>query len=205
MYVWFEVMLISSFGLLVIGGGRDELDGAMKYVGLNLIATVAFLAGVGLLYGATGALNMADLHGRLDRAGERDADHRRRGVPDLRLRLEGRALPGVLLAAGLLPHPVLHHLGALRALLTKVGVYALIRVFTLVFPVEGTPIQTVLLAGAVLSMVAGSLGALAMTGTRRVLGFSIIASIGMMILGLAHGHAAGGRRARSSTSSRTWW
>ena len=65
MYVWFEVMLIASFGLLVIGGGRDELDGAMKYVGLNLIATVAFISGVGLLYGATGALNMADLHARL--------------------------------------------------------------------------------------------------------------------------------------------
>jgi multicomponent Na+:H+ antiporter subunit D len=62
MYVWFEVMLIASFGLIVVGGGRAQLDGAVKYVGLNLIATLAFLAGVGLLYGATGTLNMADLH-----------------------------------------------------------------------------------------------------------------------------------------------
>jgi multicomponent Na+:H+ antiporter subunit D len=71
------------------------------------------------------------------------------------------------------------------ALLTKVGVYALIRVFTLVYPVAGTPIQTVLMWAAVLSMVVGALGALAMDTTRRVLGFSIISSIGYMILGLA--------------------
>ena len=71
------------------------------------------------------------------------------------------------------------------ALLTKVGVYALIRVFTLVYDVDGTPIQTVLLWGAVATMVFGGFGALAMTGVRRVLGFTIISSIGYMILGLA--------------------
>ena len=178
-------MLISSFGLLVIGGGRDELDGAMKYVGLNLIATVAFLAGVGLLYGATGALNMADLHGRLiGRASETPI-------------IAAAAFLIFAFASKAALFPVFFWLPAsyhtpsfttsalFAALLTKVGIYALIRVFTLVFPVEGSPIQTVLLAGAVLSMVTGSLGALAMTGTRRVLGFSIIASIGYMILGLA--------------------
>src|SRR5690606_20251355 len=71
------------------------------------------------------------------------------------------------------------------ALLTKVGVYALIRVFTLVYDIDGTPVQTLLLWAAVLTMVVGALGALAMTGVRRVLGFSIISSIGYMILGLA--------------------
>ncbi len=137
MYVWFEVMLISSFGLLVIGGDRDQLDGAMKYVGLNLIATVAFLSGVGLLYGATGALNMADLHGRL----------------------LGRATETPIIAsaaflifafgskAALFPVffwlPASYHTPSFTtsalfsALLTKVGVYALIRVFTLVYDVEG--------------------------------------------------------------------
>ena len=138
MYVWFEVMLIASFGLLRIGGGRDELDGAIKYVGLNLIATVAFISGVGLLYGATGALNMADLHGRLTGAWARDADRRLGRLPHLRLRLEGGALPALLLAAGLLPHAVLHHLGPLLRPPDQGRVYALIRVFTLVFQVAGT-------------------------------------------------------------------
>jgi multicomponent Na+:H+ antiporter subunit D len=71
------------------------------------------------------------------------------------------------------------------ALLTKVGVYALIRVFTLVYDVNGTPIQTTLLWGALLTMAVGAFGALAMTSVRRVLGFTIISSIGYMILGLA--------------------
>ncbi len=185
MYVWFEVMLIGSFGLLVIGGGRDELDGAVKYVGLNLIATAAFLSGIGLLYGATGALNMADLHRQL----------------------LGRTMETPIIAsaafllfafgakAALFPVfswlPASYHTPSFTAstlfsaLLTKVGVYALIRVFTLVYDVDGTPIRTVLLVGAVLTMVLGALGALRQTGVRRVLGFSIISSIGYIVLGLA--------------------
>ncbi len=185
MYVWFEVILISSFGLLVIGGGKAQLDGAMKYVGLNLIATVAFLAGVGLLYGATGALNMADLH----------------------YVLQGRATETPILAAAaflifafaskaaLFPTffwlPASYHTPSFTvsalfaALLTKVGVYALIRVFTLVYAIDGTPIQTALLWAALASLVVGALGALAQTTMRRVFGFGVISSVGLMILGLA--------------------
>ena len=61
LYVWFEVMLISSFGLLVLGGSRAQIDGGVRYVTINLISTVLFLSGIGLLYGMTGTLNMADL------------------------------------------------------------------------------------------------------------------------------------------------
>ncbi|MEO0678732.1 MAG: proton-conducting transporter membrane subunit, partial [Pseudomonadota bacterium] len=61
LYVWFEVMLISSFGLLILGGSRAQIDGGIKYVALNLVSTILFLSGVGLLYGMTGTLNLADL------------------------------------------------------------------------------------------------------------------------------------------------
>jgi len=187
LYVWFEVMLIASFGLLVIGGARAQLDGAVKYVGLNLIGTIAFLSGVGLLYGATGALNMADLH----------------------VRLIGRETEAPIIAsaaflifafgakAALFPVfswlPAAYHTPAFAtsamfaALLTKVGVYALFRVFTLVYDVAGTPLQTLLLWVAVLSMAAGALGALTQNTIRRALGFGIVASIGSIILGLAIG------------------
>jgi multicomponent Na+:H+ antiporter subunit D len=187
MYVWFEVMLIASFGLLVVGGGRAQFDGAVKYVGLNLIATVAFIAGVGLLYGTTGTLNMADLHGKL----------------------AAREHEGVILASGaflifafgskaaLFPVyfwlPASYHTPSFTtsalfaALLTKVGVYALIRVFTLVYEVDGTPFQPILLWGGVLTMLFGALGAISQQAVRRVLGYSIISSIGFMILGLAIG------------------
>ncbi len=185
MYVWFEVMLISSFGLLVIGGDRDQLDGAMKYVGLNLIATVAFLSGVGLLYGATGALNMADLHGRLlGRATETPIIA---SAAFLIFAFSSKAalFPVFFWLPASYHTPSFTTSALFSALLTKVGVYALIRVFTLVYDVKGTPIQSVLLWGAVLTMVVGVFGALAMTGVRRALGFSIISSIGYMILGLA--------------------
>ena len=187
MYVWFEVMLIASFGLLVVGGGPAQFDGAVKYVGLNLIATVAFIAGVGLLYGTTGTLNMADLHGK---------------VP-------GREGEAVILAAGaflifafaskaaLFPvyfwlpasyHTPSYTTSALfAALLTKVGVYAILRVFTLVFEVGNTPFRPILLAGALLTMAFGAMGALSQQSLRRVLGYSIISSIGFMILGLGIG------------------
>lgn len=182
MYVWFEVMLISTFGLLVIGQGG--LDGATKYVGLNLIGTVAFIAGVGLLYGTTGALNMADLHARL--AGRADAP-----VLAAAAFLVFAFAAKAALAPLHLWLPASYHTPSFTtsalfaALLTKVGVYALIRVFSLVF--DPGAVRPVLLALALASMAIGCAGALVMPSIRRVLGFSVTASIGAMVLGLAIG------------------
>jgi multicomponent Na+:H+ antiporter subunit D len=61
LYVWFEVMLMASFVLMALGGERAQMEGAIKYVTINLIASALFLAAVGMLYGVVGALNMADL------------------------------------------------------------------------------------------------------------------------------------------------
>ncbi len=187
MYVWFEVMLIASFGLLVVGGGRAQLDGAMKYAGLNLIATIAFLAGVGLLYGATGALNMADLHGRL--AG-REGEAAVLGAAVVLIFAFGSkaALFPVFFWLPASYHTPSFATSALfSAMLTKVGVYALIRVFTLVFDAGAPGIQTLLLWASVLTMIVGVLGAAAQMELRRILSFHIISQIGYMVLGLAIG------------------
>ncbi|HSP00102.1 MAG TPA: proton-conducting transporter membrane subunit, partial [Thioalkalivibrio sp.] len=66
LYVWFEVMLVASFALLILGGERAQMEGAIKYVTLNLLSSALFLTGIGLLYGLTGTLNMADLAVKLD-------------------------------------------------------------------------------------------------------------------------------------------
>ncbi|MEM6971252.1 MAG: proton-conducting transporter membrane subunit [Pseudomonadota bacterium] len=185
LYVWFEVMLISSFGLLVIGGGRAQIDGAMKYVALNLIGTLAFLGGVGLLYGTAGTLNMADLGVKL---------HGRMGETAV-LGAAGMLMFAFAAKAALFPVffwlPASYHTPAVAtsalfsALLTKVGVYSLLRVFTLVFAPGDPVIEGALFAAAGLTIGLGALGAAAQDDMRRIFSFHIISQIGVMTLGLA--------------------
>jgi multicomponent Na+:H+ antiporter subunit D len=139
LYVWFEVTLIASFGLIVLRGGRAQIDGAVKYAALNLLATVAMLLAIGLLYGATGTLNMADL----------------RGAVSGRFDEAAVVAPAALLLfafgakAGFFPVffwlPASYHTPSVTvsamfsALLTKMAVYALYRVFTLIYPLGEIP------------------------------------------------------------------
>ena len=184
LYVWFEVMLISSFGLLVMGGRRAQLDAGIKYVTLNLVSTVLFLSAIGLLYGATGTLNLADLRGAVAA-----------GDPGLMTVIAGLFLVGFGIKAGVFPLffwlPASYHTPAFAVsavfagLLTKVGVYAMIRLFTLVFTQDVGFTHGVMLWVAVLTMVVGVLGAAAQTDMRRILSFHIVSQIGYMVLGLA--------------------
>jgi multicomponent Na+:H+ antiporter subunit D len=185
LYVWFEVMLISSFGLLVLGGKKEQLDGGIKYVTLNLISTILFLSGVGLLYGLTGTLNMADLHGAV-----REVENQ-----GLLLVIAVMFIVAFGVKAALFPLffwlPASYHTPAFSVsaifagLLTKVGVYALIRTFTLIFTTDVAYTHTILLWIAGFTMVTGVLGAAAMNDMRRILSFHIVSQIGYMILGLA--------------------
>lgn len=184
LYVWFEVMLIASFVLLTLGGERAQLEGGIKYVALNLMASALFLAGVGILYGMTGALNMADIARRL------------RGVeqPGLVTAVALLFLIAFGIKAALFPLffwlPASYHTppvpvtALFSGLLTKVGVYALIRVFTQVFAQDLGYIQPLMLVIAGLTMVTGVLGAVAQTEMRRLLSFHIISQIGYLLMGL---------------------
>lgn len=185
LYVWFEVMLISSFVLLALGGKRGQLEGAIKYVTLNLLSSAIFLAAVGILYGISGTLNMADLA---------------RKIPFL----EQKVLLTVVsilfmisfgVKAAIFPLffwlPASYHtppvaVSAIFAgLLTKVGVYALIRFFTTIFIHDTAFTHNLLLISASLTMLTGVLGAAAQNDFRKILSFHIISQIGYMILGLA--------------------
>ena len=178
----------------------------MKYVGLNLIATVAFLSGVGLLYGATGALNMADLHGRLVGRGAETPIIASAAFLIFAFASKAALFPLFFWLPASYHTPSFTTSALFAALLTKVGVYALIRVFTLVYPGGGHADPEPCCSGAPsLTMAVGALGALAMTGVRRVLGFSIISSIGYMILGLAVATPLALVGARLLPRSRTWW
>lgn len=184
LYVWFEVLLISSFVLLALGSERPQLEGAIKYVTLNLVSSFLFLSAIGILYGAIGTLNMADAARKL-------ADLE---APELVTTLAMLFLITFGIKSAVFPLffwlPASYHtppaaVSAIFAgLLTKVGVYALVRFFTLMFNQNVAVTHTLILVIAGLTMVTGVLGAVAQNEFRRILSFHIISQIGYMILGL---------------------
>ena len=183
LYVWFEVMLMASFVLLALGGEPDQLRGAIKYVTLNLVASALFLAAVGIVYGIVGTLNMADLARKLEVA-----------EPGTLSAVAMLFLIAFGIKAAVFPLffwlPASYHTppvavsAVFAGLLTKVGVYALIRVFTLIFVGDTGFTHTLILVIAGATMVTGVLGAAAQYEFRRILSFHIISQIGYMILGL---------------------
>lgn len=184
LYVWFEVLLVSSFVLLALDGRAPPMAGAVRYVAINLVASALFLTALGLLYAKAGTLDLADLA----RLAEADTDGALGGVAMLLLVAFGIKaglfpLFGWLPPAYPTPPPVISALFA--GLLTKVGVYALIRVFTLVFVHDGGFTHALLLALGALTMAIGVLGAASRGGIRRILSFHIISQIGYIVVGLA--------------------
>ena len=184
LYVWFEVMLMSSFVLLALGGERHQLEGAIKYVTLNLISSALFLTALGILYGMLGTLNMADLSRQI-------SDGMHAGVIST---LSMLFLVAFGIKSALFPLffwlPASYHtppvaVSAIFAgLLTKVGVYTLIRVFSLLFSQDIAYTHNIILVISGLTMVTGVLGAMAQNEFRRILSFHIISQVGYMVLGL---------------------
>jgi multicomponent Na+:H+ antiporter subunit D len=184
LYVWFEVMLIASFVLLALGSERRQLEGAFKYVTLNLLASAIFLAAAGIVYGTAGTLNMADLSVRLHEA-----------PTGLVTTLSMMFLIAFGIKAALVPLfnwlPSAYHTpptavsSIFAALLTKVGVYAIIRTYTLIFVQDQQYTHMIIMILAALTMVIGVLGAASQYHFRRILSFHITSQIGYMMMGLA--------------------
>jgi len=185
MYVWFEVMLISSFVLLSLGGTREQTDGALKYAGINLVATVLLLLAVALLYALTGTLNMADLSIRLKDVENQGMVSTVAVLFIIAFGIKAALFPLFFWLPAAYHTPATAVQAVLAGLLTKVGVYALLRSFTLLFTGDEGYTHGVLLGLAGFTMAAGALGALAMGDIRRVLGFQVVATIGLMVMGVA--------------------
>lgn len=183
LYVWFEIIIISSFVLITLGGEKAQLEGAVKYFTLNILASMIFLTAIAVLYGLTGTLNMADLALKV-------AAIENRGLVEITAIL---FLIAFGIKAAVFPLyfwlPASYHTppSAVSAifggLLTKVGVYALLRTFTLIF-VDNEFLQDVLLVMAILTLISGGLGALVHNNIRKVFSYLIICHIGYMIIGL---------------------
>lgn len=183
LYVFFEVLLVGSFALLTLGGQIGQINGGIRYVLLNMLASVFFLAAAGLIYGTVGTLNMAQIAERMPQT-----------PVSVQLLIAGLLFIAYATKAGLFPlffwlpasyhtaHPAVTSL--FGGLLTKLGVYTLFRIYTLIFPELLQEWQGFVFLIAGLTMVTGIFGAMAVNTMRRVLSFHIISQVGYMIMGL---------------------
>ena len=192
LYVWFELMLITVLGLLVVHDGLRNLEAAFKYFALNLLGTLLFLAAVALLYGATGQLNFAALGEASQRAEMQDAIPVYIAMLFTAFLLKAAAFPlyfWLPASYHTLPAPLLALIGGL---ITKVGVYVMLRLSGEVFIDQPAVFYQALGWIAVVTMVSGVLGAAYHWDLRRILAFHIISQIGYLLLAVALATPAGG-------------
>jgi multicomponent K+:H+ antiporter subunit D len=196
LFVFFEVLLIASYGLLLHGVGAARLRASVHYVTFNLAGSALFLIAVAMLFGVTGTLNMADLAERVAALGAADAVLVRSAAL---LLLVVFCVKAALLplyfwlpdAYGSASAPV----AALFAIMTKVGVYAIARMYTLVFGDGGGVAADVawpwLPVFALATLALAAVGALAASRLRTLAAYIVIASAGTLLLAIGLGSASG--------------
>jgi len=186
LFVFFEVLLAASYGLLLHGGGLERVRAGLHYIAINLVASLLFLIGVAVLYGVTGTLNMADIAHKLTLVPVSDRGLLHAGAAILAIAFLAKAalwplnfwLPPAYAAASA---PA----AAVFAILTKVGVYAVLRLWTLCFPAEAGISagfgDRVLVWGGIATLAYGAIGMMASQQLARLAGYSVIASSGTLI------------------------
>lgn len=183
LYVWFEVIIIASFVLITLGGEKIQIEGAVKYVTMNLLASIIFLTAIAILYGLTGSLNMADLSLKIS-----DVENRKLVNITSVLFFVGFGIKSAIFplyfwlpASYHSPPPAVSAIFA--GLLTKVGIYAIVRVFTLIF-IPDQFMRELIIWVAVLTIISGGLGAIIQNNLREIFSYLIICHIGFMLAGL---------------------
>ncbi|NYF11461.1 multicomponent Na+:H+ antiporter subunit D [Leifsonia sp. AK011] len=188
LYVGFEILLVASYVLITLGGTEARIRAGVTYIVVSLVSSMIFLASIAMIYGAVGTVNIAQISLRMNEI-----------PPDVQVILHVMLLIGFGIKAAVFPlsfwlpdsyptapAPVT---AVFAGLLTKVGVYAIIRTETIIFP--GPELNPALLIVALLTMVIGVLGAVAQADIKRMLSFTLVSHIGYMILGVAIGNAIG--------------
>ncbi len=189
LFVFFEVLLIASYALLMHGGGKTRIHASFHYVALNLANSALFLLAVGTLYGATGTLNMADMAMRIENLEPEQTELVKVGAMLLLVVFGLKAamlplyfwLPRAYAAA---PAPV----AALFAIMSKIGVYAIIRVYTLIFGSHADPLHNLAQPWVwwlgLATLVLGTIGVVAARDLRGQIAYLIILSVGTLLAGI---------------------
>ena len=188
MFVSFEMLLFSSYVLIMLGATKERVRAGSTYVVVSVVSSTLFLLALSIVYGATGTVSFAQLPERLAALD-----------PQLQLLIQLLLLVVFGIKAAVFPlqawlpdsYPTAPAsvTAVFAGLLTKVGVFAIIRVQTLLFP--ESPLTDLFLVVAILTMVLGILGALAQGEIKRLLSFTLVSHIGYMLLGIALGTEAG--------------
>ncbi|MBJ3786935.1 monovalent cation/H+ antiporter subunit D [Devosia sediminis] len=192
LFVFFEVMLAASYGLLLHGSGTARVKAALHYIAVNLVASFLFLISAALIYGVTGTLNMADLVVRIPQIAAADRPLLDAGLGLLGLTFLIKAgmwpisfwLPGAYSVAAA---PV----AAMFAIMTKVGVYALLRLSYLLFAAEAEGVlgfnHTVLFIGGIVTLAFGAIGVLSSQTSMRLASYLVLVSSGTLLATIGYG------------------
>ncbi|GGA64449.1 putative cation antiporter NADH dehydrogenase subunit [Pseudoclavibacter endophyticus] len=188
LYVGFEILLVASFVLITLGGTAARIKAGVTYIIVSLVSSILFLAAVALIYGAVGTVNMAEIAVRVA-----ELPHETQTVLHMSLLIafgiKAALFPLSFWLPDSYPSAPAPVTAVFAGLLTKVGVYAILRTESLLF--ASNDINTMLLIIAMLTMIVGILGAVAQAGIRRMLSFTLVSHIGYMIFGISLGSAAG--------------
>ncbi|MBO9652290.1 MAG: monovalent cation/H+ antiporter subunit D [Variovorax sp.] len=195
LFVFFEVMLAASYGLLLHGSGRGRVHAGLHYIAINLAASSLFLIGAAMLYGVTGTLNMADLGVKIAQINPADRGlvHAAAAILATAFFAKAGAWP---LNFWLVPaySSAVSPVGAVFALLTKLGIYALLRLWTLMFAPDTGPSagfgQPVLIAMGLATLFVGALGIVGTQRLSNLAGFSVLVSAGTLLTAVGFGQTA---------------
>jgi len=195
LFVFFEVMLAASYGLLLHGSGRLRVQAGLHYIAINLAASSLFLIGAAILYGVTGTLNMADLGMRIAELapGDRGLVHAATAILFTAFFAKAGAWP---LNFWLVPaySSAVSPVGAVFALLTKLGVYTVLRLWTVLFaPDTGASAafgQPVLVGAGIATLFVAAFGILGTQRLSNLAGFSVLISAGTLLAAVGLGQPA---------------
>lgn len=185
LFVFFEVLLMASYALIVLGGDRKQLRESLKYVLINLFSSVIFVTTVAFLYSVVGTVNMAQIAERVQEVEQQGILTTIAIILFFVFATKAALFPLYYWMPNsyTVPNPVVSAL--FGALLTKVGLYSILRSFSLMFTFENTYTSTLFLWIAGLSLIFGVIGALSTNNIKLIIAYNVIPAIGFMLLGIA--------------------
>ena len=184
LYVWYEIILISSFILIALGDRKIQLEGALKYALINFLASGLLLMGVGVVYAATGSLNMARIAQLFAQSGEPSLAAISAIFFIVSFGIKSALFPLYFWLPASYHTPPIPIIALIAGTLTKVGLYSIVRFFTLIYyPFhEIFPLLFLILSGA--TMLVGAIGSVAHQDLRKILSYQIVAHMGYMMMGI---------------------